>query len=191
MVWQLCLFSSGSNSYQILLWNLNQIEKDAQSMQQHFIRKLHQYLFDNNIDLLVTLQGENKVSVYLQDKVDTVAPSMEELLAENTPPYIIEERCMDELTKDLRPSRFHYITSILAEEFETEYYRLKESRVFIYEVINVIGACNEVFESIGFTVDNEDDKPLRYAIINAIRQYLESGERENVKYGVQSVTEVK
>ena len=71
-------------------------------MQQMFIQKLHKYLFDNNLDLLVTLQCENKVSDYLQDKVSKVMPLMEELLADDTPVYIIAERCIDQLAKNLR-----------------------------------------------------------------------------------------
>ena len=143
-------------------------------MQQILIAKLHEYLTQNNIDLFISLQAENKVGAYLKDKVNSVGPLVDELLAESTPAYIIQERCMDELTKDLRPSRFNYIISILDEEFETDYNRFEESGILTYEVINLIEVCRPVFEALGFTVENEDDNHLRYAITGAVKEYLEN-----------------
>ena len=143
-------------------------------MQQILIASLHEYLTQNNIDLFVSLQAENKVGSYLKDKIDSVGPLVDELLAESTPAYIIQQRCMDELTKDLRPSRFNYIISILDDEFERDYNRFVESGVLTYEVINLIEVCKPVFESLGFTVENEDDKHLRYTITGAVKEYLEN-----------------
>lgn len=143
-------------------------------MQQILIAKLHEYLIQNNADLLTSLQAKNNVSVYLKDKVNSVGPLADELIAESTPGYIIHERCMDELTKDLRPSRFNYIISILDEEFETDYNQFEESGILTYEVINLVEVCKPVFEALGFTVENEDDKGLRYAITGTVKNYLEN-----------------
>ena len=81
---------------------------------------------------------------------------------------------MNELTKDLRPSKFNYLTSILEEEFETDYNRLQESGILTYEVINLIEVCRPEFEALGFTVESEDNQHLRYVIIGAIKEYLET-----------------
>jgi hypothetical protein len=143
-------------------------------MQQVLLEKLNEYLVNNNVDLLIALQQENKVGTYLKDKVDAVGPLLDELLAENTPAYIIQERCMDELTMDLRPSKFNYLISILEEEFEEESSRLKENGLHTYEVINLIEVCKPVFETLGFAEDNENDQHLRYAIIDAVKEYLEN-----------------
>ena len=59
-------------------------------MQQVLIAKLHEFLIQNNMDLLISLQSESKVSSYLKDKVHSVGPLLNELVAENTPAYIIE-----------------------------------------------------------------------------------------------------
>jgi hypothetical protein len=87
---------------------------------------------------------------------------------------IIEERCMAELTRELRPSKFNLLTSILEEEFETDYYRFQENGILPYEVLNVIEVCKPVFETFGFSDENEHDKHLRYAITGAIKDYLEN-----------------
>ncbi|MEJ7682994.1 MAG: DUF1896 family protein [Segetibacter sp.] len=143
-------------------------------MQEVLIAKLHQYITDNNPDLLITLQQEGSVSGYLREKVAAIDLLVNGLLAAGTPAYIIEERCMDELTKELRPSKFNYLISILEEEFEADYYRLKESGLLTYEAINLLENCKPVFETFGFTVENESDRHLHYAITGAVKEYFEN-----------------
>ncbi len=142
-------------------------------MQEVLIEKLHQYITNNNPDLLIALQHEESISNYLKEKVAAIDPLLTELLAANTPAYLIEEQCINELTRGLRPSRFNYLTSILEEEFETDYYRLKENGILNYEVINLIEVCKPVFETFGFSEENESDMHLHYAITGAIQKYLE------------------
>ena len=94
------------------------------------------------------------------------------MLSEGTPQYIIEEICLNVLTEDLKPSRFTYIRSLLAEEFEKTYTIFHESSILTYEVINLMESCKEVFETIGFTNENEEDPTLRNALIGQIADYL-------------------
>ncbi len=143
-------------------------------MQEVLIAKLHQYITDNNPDLLITLQQEGSVSGYLREKVAAIDLLVNELLASGTPAYIIEERCMDELTKELRPSKYNYLISILEEEFEADYYRLKESGLLTYEIINLLESCSPVFETSSFTEENENDRHFRYAIIGTVKEYFEN-----------------
>ena len=137
--------------------------------------KLHTYLVQNNPDVLVILQGRSNVTSFLEEKVNALGGLPEQLLAEGKPTYIIEEICMDELTKGLRPSRYNYLLSLLENDFQTEYSRWQESGVLTYEIINLLQTCNLVFDSLKFTDENEDDRMLRYAIIGTIRQYLIEG----------------
>lgn len=143
-------------------------------MQEVLIAKLHQYIADNNLDLLITLQQDGNVSGYLKEKIAGVDLLVNELLAVGTPAYIIEERCMDALTKELRPSKFNYLISIIEEEFEQVYYKLKEGGLLTYEVINLIESCIPVFETFGFTLENENNRYLRYAIIGAVKEHFEN-----------------
>ncbi len=143
-------------------------------MQAALIAKLYKYIIDNNLDLLIMLQEEIKVSCYLEEKVATADELINRLQSENKPAYIIEEECLEFLTEDLRPSRFSHILSVLEEEFENDYQRFRESGVLTYEVLNLIETCKPVFEVSGFTSDNEDDRHLHFAIIGAIKEYLEN-----------------
>ena len=142
-------------------------------MQEVLFEKLHQYIAENNPDLLIALQEKGNVSGYLREKIAEIDLLVNELLAVGTPAYIIEERCMDELTKELRPSKFNYLISVLEEEFEVDYFKLKRSGLLTYEVINLIENCKPVFETFDFTLENEN-RYLRYAIIGAVKEYLEN-----------------
>ena len=50
---------------------------------------------------------------------------------------------MNELTKDLKPSKFNYIVNILEEEFEFAHQQLSKLRLLQYEVMNMIAHCEQ------------------------------------------------
>jgi hypothetical protein len=141
-------------------------------MQEKLIRKLHDYIRENNPDLLITLQEENRVTDYLRENVASVDGLLNQLLAENKAPSVIEELCMEELTRPLKPSRFNYIKELLEEEFSKDFERLESSGLLTTELINMIAVCDAVFDELQFSMDNEDDRTLRYAVIGSMHEYL-------------------
>ena len=143
-------------------------------MQEILKEKLWTYIGRNNADLMLNLQQDFSVTSYLEEMVNGIQSLASQLLVENKPGYIIEELCMEELTNDLRPSKFNYIRSVLEDEFEKDFLRIKESGLLTYEIANMISESETVFETLGFTEVNEQDRILRYAIAGMIRQYLES-----------------
>jgi len=143
-------------------------------MHQQLIPKLHAYLVQNHLDLLISLQEDHRLTSYLNTKVASVREFYDALAEEKRPAYVIEALCLEELTRDLRPSRFNYMKNLLEEEFEAEYLRMRESGILTYEVINLIGACEPIFEVFGFSEDNEDNKELRYAVMGMIAEYMGS-----------------
>lgn len=138
------------------------------------MNKLHAYLVQNHLDLLISLQEDHRLEPYLKSKVASVKELCDTLIAEKRPLYVIEALCLEELTRDLRPSRFNYMKNLLEEEYEAEYLRMRESGILTYEVINLIGACEPIFEVFGFSDDNEDNKELRYAVTGMIAEYIGS-----------------
>lgn len=152
-------------------------------MQEILINKLLEYIRENNPELLIQLEEEDKVAEYLSNKISTIE-SLLDNWEKGQPAYIIEVACMDILTQDLRPSKFNYICAILEEAFESSYQQLHESGVLKFEVINLINHCQPVFDTIGFREENEDNWELRYTITGAISEYLESkSEYENLPVG--------
>lgn len=143
-------------------------------METMLIEKLRKYILDNNPDILLNLQTDFSFNQYLEEKVLCIQPLLEELLTEGKPSYIIEEICLNELTKDLRPSKFNYIQSVLEEEFEQDFLLMKKNNTLTYEIMNLINECESVFEVFGFTEETEDSRDLRYALAGTIQQFLDS-----------------
>lgn len=143
-------------------------------MQEQLIHKLHAYLVQNHLDLLISLQEDHRLTPYLKNKVASVQELIHSLTADKRPAYVIEALCLEELTRDLRPSRFNYMKNLLEEEFEAEYGRMRQSGILTYEVINLIGACEPIFEVFGFSEDTEDNNELRYAVMGMIAEYVGS-----------------
>ncbi|MBF9252138.1 DUF1896 family protein [Pontibacter sp. 172403-2] len=142
-------------------------------MQAILIEKLRSYIVQNNPDVMLRLQEDFSLTRYLEQKFQNVQPLLENLLAENKPQYIIEELCLNDLTKDLRPSKFNYIRSLLEEEFEQYFARMKEAGMLTYEIVNLINSCEPVFEALRFSEENENNGALQNAIQGTIQQYIE------------------
>lgn len=142
-------------------------------MKEQLTQKLHAYLVDNHLDLLIALQEEHRLTHYIDGKIDSVRELYRSLQAENRPAYVIDALCLEELTRDLRPSRFNYMRELLEQEFESDYLRMRDSGILTYELINLIGACEPIFEIFSFGEENEDGKELKYAVMGMIAEYLE------------------
>ena len=142
-------------------------------MQNVLIEKLRGYIAENNPDMMLRLHQGFSMTAYLEEKVKSIQPLLDDLTAQGKPAYIIEEICMNALTADLRPSKFNYIKGILAAEFEETYNRFREMGVLSYEVVNLIEACEAVFEKHGFSEDKSEDRMLNNEITGAIAIYLE------------------
>ncbi|HEX5553371.1 MAG TPA: DUF1896 family protein [Chitinophagaceae bacterium] len=141
-------------------------------MQSMLTEKLWAYIVHNNPDLMFSLQEAHSVTRYLEEKVNAVMPMAAQLIDEGKPPYIIEELCLNAMTEELKPSRYQYIRSVIEEEFNADYERMKESGTLTYEVVNLIEACKGIFSDFDFNSENEANRHLRYAIIGQVHDYL-------------------
>ncbi|MWB94942.1 hypothetical protein GON26_11230 [Flavobacterium sp. GA093] len=134
--------------------------------------KLWEYIIHNNPELMYKLQDKYGVSEYLEDKVKSVLVLADEMLSECTPREIIEEICLNLLTTELKPSRFTYLSSLLFEEFEGTYVDFARSGTLTYEVLNIMGACSELFETNNFTAGSNTDPNFKNTLIPKITDYL-------------------
>jgi hypothetical protein len=152
-------------------------------MKKILINKLHQYIRENNPDVLIQLEEDGVVTEYLINKIGTVDALLKHV-DKGQPAYIVEDACMEVLTQDLKPSKYNYISNLLEEEFENYHLQLKESGTLQFETINLINYCHSTFEDLVFNEKNENNRFLRYAISGCISEYLESN-----KVGVKNVSD--
>ena len=143
-------------------------------MQGTLISNLYQYIRENNPEVLLALEETGSITKYLSEKVTGVDIVIEELTKQDKPGSIVEEVCMNFLTKDLKPSRYNYICGVLESEFELQYNQLMESGLLLYEISNMIQHCRTVFDELNFSEENKDNRFLRYAITGSVYEYVKS-----------------
>ncbi|MDX9880557.1 MAG: DUF1896 family protein [Prolixibacteraceae bacterium] len=148
-------------------------------MQTTLKEKLWAQIVQNNPDLLLRLQEERSVSCYLDEAVKGILPLAESLFAEGKPRYVIEELCLEAMTGDLKPSRYQYILSVLEEEFEEDYDRLKANGILTYETVNLTESCKDIFDDFDFRQENQENRHLRYAITGQVHHYLTRDQRKS------------
>lgn len=134
--------------------------------------KLWAYIVHNNPDLMISLQESHSLSQYLDEKVSSIMPMVEQFFRDGKPKYVIEELCLNSMTEELKPSRYQYIRTLIEEEFPREYKRMKENGTLTYEVVNLIEVCKDIFSDFDFNSENEANRHLRYAIIGRVHDYL-------------------
>ncbi|CDT07141.1 conserved hypothetical protein [Sphingobacterium sp. PM2-P1-29] len=138
-------------------------------MYQQLKEKLWSFIVHNNPDLMFNLQDEYKVTEYLETKVSAVMPTVMKLLEEGKEGYAILELCMNEMTAELKPSRYHYISSIILDEFPNDYARLREAGQLSYQTVILVDSCKETFDTFHFCEENKHDLLLKEALHAAIR----------------------
>ena len=142
-------------------------------MREQLLSKLRTYLVDNNMDLFLELQENRKLTDYLKDRLSEVMPILTRMQEEGRPDLVIEEVCFARLIAPLKPSRYNYVLSVLENEFEADYEKLREAGILTYEVVNMVKHCKGEFDEFGLSEENEDSWYLRYSIIGGIRDYLD------------------
>lgn len=141
-------------------------------MQTVLKEKLWAYIVHNNPDLLLELQESNTVASYLEEKASGILPIADQMFTLGNSAYVVEEFCLMEMTKELRPSKYNYIRSVLEDEFPSDYERLNQSGILVYEVLNMLRACQPVFEDFSFTHETQESNKLRHAVIVSIHDSL-------------------
>jgi hypothetical protein len=141
---------------------------------QQLKEKLWAYIIVNNPDLMCELQSKFSVDEYLDGQVSAILPTALKLTKDGHISDAVQELCMNELTANLKPSRYHYILSVLSEEFEAHHSKLKESGLLSYEATNLVMYCLPTFDAFAFGPHNEDDKQIYLAITGMIAEYFEN-----------------
>jgi hypothetical protein len=148
-------------------------ELNTDFMIQQLKEKLWAYIIENNPELMYELQEKYGVDDYLDGKISTVMPAALKLTQEGQTSDAVLELSLNQLTEDLKPSRYHYILTVLSEEFESQHDKLKESGLLGYEAANLVGYCEPTFSAFKFSAENEDHKQIYLAITGMVAEYFE------------------
>ncbi len=113
------------------------------------------------------LTEDNSVTLYLEEKVNIIIPKMEQLLAEGRPEYVVAELCLNDLTEDLRPSRYDYILTLLQEEYLGYFASYRQAGSLRYETMRMVESCRAVFDNLDFKEENMESNLVYQSILVA------------------------
>lgn len=140
-------------------------------MQNQVKDRLLGYISQNFPELLSEGADEN-AALDIRERVESAMTRFQQAVREGHPAYIAEEFCIQELAEGLGPSRFQYVLSVLEEEFPAEYESFHKAGILTWEVLNMLKACQQIFDELEFSFETEDQRPIRYAIIAQVHDYL-------------------
>ena len=141
-------------------------------MQTVLKEKLWAYLVHNYPDLLLELQENGSLETYLEEKVSSILPLTREMLSAGSPSDLIEEYCLNAMVEELWPSKYSYIRLVLEEEFPRDYDKLERAGTLVFELLNMLKACQSVFEDFGFDHQSLGSNKLRHAVIACVHDCL-------------------
>ena len=134
--------------------------------------RLWDYIIIHNPELMYHLQEQYLVGSYLQRKVNEVLPQAQEMRANGVDVCTILEACIEELTQELKPSKFQFVRRVIQEEFPAEYQLLSSTYMLDYEVLNIVDASWDIFQQFGPYCERENSKIQRYAVMHQISTHL-------------------
>lgn len=146
-------------------------------MQEILHIKFRHYLAAHYPDMLLSLGGEGSAEVFIREQVESISGIVDAMLAGETPAYEVEVTCMDILLSAFPPSRYDYVLDILEEDFKEKLSELEQLGITLYEICNIIGACNGLLENF-----DDEDEQLRDAVKEAIANYFNNP--ETVGHGI-------
>ena len=134
--------------------------------------RVQHYLRDHHPDLLLSLLEENRLEAWVEESVAEAGELVDARPAGGYSPFEAEEGCFDAVVRAIGPSRYRYLHALLEEAFPTVFDRLQEKGVLTTELINMIAACDPVFDEMEFCEERCEDVYLRYAVRGAVHEYL-------------------
>lgn len=137
--------------------------------------RLEAFVLENYPDLLHVQKGQFPIasfSSFIEDETERLKPLMNKLLADQKDTEAIIEACLADLVKKLGPSKSNYVKAVLQEEFPTEYVSFDSSGVLSDVVIQLVERSESTFEDFDFSMETQESRFLRYAIIVVVHDYL-------------------
>ncbi|WP_367916370.1 hypothetical protein [Leadbetterella sp. DM7] len=121
-------------------------------------------------ELLLQLHQSGRLTAYLDERTEEI---MEQLALENTQVnYAAVVESVKASTARLGRSAYRYVYLTLKEDFPREFEEMCTSGLLAYHVMNMLGACQEVMNTLAFGKENEDERAIRYAVIERVHNYL-------------------
>jgi hypothetical protein len=88
---------------------------------------------------------------------------------------MVAELCLNDLTEDLRPSRYDYIMALLHDDYPGHYADFKQGGSLRHQVMCMVESCKAIFDNLDFKEENAESNLVYQSILIGMQQYLFKG----------------
>lgn len=141
-------------------------------MESQLKEQLWKFIIQHNPELMFSLQENYAVNPYLNEKISSIQPQLKSWKKIGYPETSIYLLAMEVLTSDLKPSRFHFISSLLKHDFPVHYTEFKTQGVLAYKTIALVDLCKGAFDSIRFSESHFNSNRFKEAISGIMRKQI-------------------
>lgn len=143
-------------------------------MKEILRRQFKLYIKEHNPDLLAVLNESGRLEEFLEENLLSVGQLMDELGEKQVLPARILEQCMEELTRPLRPSRYHYCEELLKTQFPGWYQQIIKDGLVQLELIGFISQADSLFDELHFSEQSRDLPMIRYAVTGYMYEFMKN-----------------
>lgn len=143
-------------------------------MKEILRRQFKQYIKEHNPDLLAVLNESGRLEEFLEENLQSVDELLERLGEKQVLPARILEQCMEELTRPLRPSRYHYCEELMKTQFPGWYQQIIKDGLIQLELIGFISQADSLFDELYFSEQTRDLPLIRYAVTGYMYEFMKN-----------------
>lgn len=143
-------------------------------MKEILRRQFKQYIKEHNPDLLTVLNESGRLEEFLEENLLSVQELLERLGEKQMLPARILEQCMEELTRPLRPSRYHYCEELMKTQFPGWYQKIIKDGLIQLELIGFISQADSLFDELHFSEQSRDLPLIRYAVTGYMYEFMKN-----------------
>ncbi|MBN8686120.1 MAG: hypothetical protein J0M10_03845 [Chitinophagales bacterium] len=143
-------------------------------MKEILRRQFKQYIKEHNPDLLAVLNEAGRLEEFLEENLLSVDELLDRLGEKQVLPARILEQCLEELTRPLRPSRYHYCEELLKTQFPGWYQQIIKDGLVQLELIGFISQADSLFDELHFSEQSRDLPLIRYAVTGYMYEFMKN-----------------
>ena len=139
------------------------------------MRNLRSYVKDHPA-LFLYQHAESNAAELIDNFLPDMERQVENLLQEDTPLYIVDEICRDQLSSAFDTSRLDFIGDTFRDNYPKLYERFLRAGILQLELANMLSVCSPLMDKLAFE-EKEDADEMQHRIKAALKEYVEQCER--------------
>ena len=143
-------------------------------MKEQLRELLFEFLTRQAPEVIINNGAKSKLDSLLSETVEQVEGIGERLISKGIAGDKVVLICLELITRQYKPSKYHYIAAILQQLQPSPYMLWREKGILTLQVSKLIVLCEPAFKDHGFRPATANDQNLRLVISSIVQTYASS-----------------